>query len=146
MHQHFGKSEGLKIAIVGDTQHSRVAASNQRLHEKLGNEVKLYSDQDENNWDEILKADVLMMLRVQFERHQDSHHDNTSYLQKNGLTMQRYSKLKPNAIVMHPGPFNRDMEIASEVINQPKVKIFEQVSYGVPARMAIFDYVLGGLS
>lgn len=147
IHEHFGRYDKLKIAIVGDIEHSRVASSHRRLHQKLGNELIFHSDKNsDDNWKQIQEeADVVMMLRVQFERQNSEGISSNDYLDQHGLTLERYQALKKGAIVLHPGPFNRDIEIASEVISQKNVKIFEQVKWGVPSRMAIFDYALGGI-
>ncbi|MCB0348938.1 MAG: aspartate carbamoyltransferase catalytic subunit [Bdellovibrionales bacterium] len=152
---HFSGVEGLHVAIVGDISHSRVAHSHLDLLPKLGVNVSLCSFQDlgddysaynHTKIDEIIeKVDVLMMLRVQNERHHDGITiTNEQYHEIYGLTEARYRKLKSSAIVMHPGPYIRDKEIASSLIEADKVKIFEQVNNGTFVRMAVMDYVLGG--
>ncbi len=143
----------LTIAIVGDIEHSRVASSNIKLHKTLGNEVILCSpkffNQSYNSLeyveiDECLtRADVVIFLRIQFERHKNITIDKSNYLKLYGLTDQRLELLKDNAIVLHPGPVNRGVEISNEVMTNPKIKILEQVKNSIPMRMAIIDSILG---
>jgi aspartate carbamoyltransferase catalytic subunit len=153
-----GKLEGLKIAIVGDILHSRVAKSNIACLERLGAEVRLIGPPtlvpDEFLTDRVnifyrikdgLKdVDIVMMLRIQMER-QDSGFFPTveEYFKLWGLTRERLSYAKPDAIVMHPGPMNRGVEIASEVADCPESVILEQVTNGLAVRMAVI-YLLGG--
>jgi len=153
--QEFGKFEGLQIAIVGDIAHSRVAKSNAEALTKLGANVTFLCPPEwqgdyeaVNSWDDILPtADVIMLLRVQHERH-DSTTDFTkeSYHEKYGLTKQRYEDLKSTAIIMHPAPVNRDVEIADELVESEKSRIFKQMHNGVFVRMAILESVLKGRS
>lgn len=153
--QEFGKFEGLQIAIVGDIAHSRVAKSNAEALTKLGANVTFLCPPEwqgdyeaVNSWDDILPtADVVMLLRVQHERH-DSTTDFTkeSYHETYGLTQQRYEELKPTAIIMHPAPVNRDVEIADELVESEKSRIFKQMHNGVFVRMAILESVLKGRS
>lgn len=153
--QEFGRFEGLQIAIVGDIAHSRVAKSNAEALTRLGAHVTFLCPQEwqgdfqaVNSWDDILPtADVIMLLRVQHERH-DSTTDFTkeSYHELYGLTKSRYEKLKKTAIIMHPAPVNRDVEIADELVESEKSRIFKQMHNGVFVRMAILESVLKGRS
>jgi aspartate carbamoyltransferase catalytic subunit len=152
--RHFGHVEGLTIAICGDVRHSRVAASNLRSLPLLGAQVRVvgpegllpsglppgvcaYTRMDEG----IEGADVVMMLRIQRERLEsdlaDSLHD---YHDRYGLTRSRLALASPRAIVMHPGPMNRGVEIDAQVADDPeRSKILQQVEHGVAVRMACLD-------
>lgn len=151
IHQEFGTFEGLKIAIIGDIKHSRVARSNSEALRKLGAEVYFVSKpewQDEGisenyvSIDEAVElADVVMLLRIQHERH-DQSSEEQNYLQSYGLTKERESRMNKNSIIMHPGPFNRGVEIDSDVVDSPKSRIFKQVANGVTMRMAIISELL----
>lgn len=149
--EEFGRFEGLHVTIAGDISHSRVARSNAEALTKLGAKVSFLCPpewQGEfpsiSNWDEVLtETDVVMLLRVQHERHEtESVFTKENYHQQYGLTMERYNQLKPNAIIMHPAPFNRDMEIASELVESEKSRIFQQMKNGVYIRMAVLESVL----
>ncbi|WP_088043875.1 aspartate carbamoyltransferase catalytic subunit [Bacillus sp. EAC] len=152
--QEFGSFNGLKIAIVGDLRHSRVARSNAEALTRLGAEVFFSSPdewKDEKNphgiykdLDELVKeVDVMMLLRVQHERHDsETNHIMENYLQKHGLTIERESKMKSNSIIMHPAPFNRDVEIASELVECERSRIFKQMENGVYVRMAVLKRAL----
>ncbi|MCI9016993.1 MAG: aspartate carbamoyltransferase catalytic subunit [Clostridia bacterium] len=143
--QEFGHFEGLKAVIVGDVKHSRVAHTNIKVMERLGMTVYTSGPEEykeEHNFvniDEIIdKVDIVMLLRVQHERHinnmqetQEQYH--TSY----GLNMTRVNKMKERAIIMHPAPFNRNVEIADDVVECKKSRIFKQVQNGVYVRMAL---------
>lgn len=152
--QHFGKLDKLKVAICGDIKFSRVAASNYKLLNKFNTELFIcappglmpseehYPDAKRASIDEVInKVDVVMMLRIQLERHQDLELDSESFLKSFGLTQERAKKMKKEAIIMHPGPFNRDVEIDSSLVESKNSRIFQQVSNGVLARMAVLDYV-----
>ncbi len=154
IYEQFETIEGLKILIMGDVLHSRVARSNINIMKKMGMEVlvyapSIYKSDDEFNYidnlEETLKSvDCVMLLRNQLERHHnDEINIQTEYLKKYGLTKKRSDLLKPNAIIMHPGPFNRDVEIESSVLSDKRCKINTQVTNGVYARIAILNYVLG---
>lgn len=96
--------------------------------------------------DQIIKElDVLMLLRVQHERH-DGHQSfsKESYHQAFGLTQERYQQLKDSAIIMHPAPVNRDVEIADSLVEAPKARIVSQMANGVFVRMAIIEAILNG--
>ncbi len=150
--RHKGQFEGLKIAIVGDILHSRVARSNLRCLKKLGSEVRLvgpptlvpeYLRQEGGevyyDMDQALRdVDVVMMLRIQRERQDGGYFPSINeYHRFWGLTPERVSLLKEDAIIMHPGPMNRGVEISSEVADSPRSVITEQVTNGIAVRMAV---------
>ncbi len=144
-----GRIEGLKVAICGDIRHSRVARSNAKLLSRLGAEVRLAGppslipdDVPALSIDEaIAGADVVMMLRVQRERLEEDLGDGPGeYLSRYGLTAERLASAAPNALVMHPGPMNRGVEIADEVADDPERSlILLQVEAGVAMRMACLE-------
>jgi aspartate carbamoyltransferase catalytic subunit len=155
MQQEFGAISRLKVAIIGDLKHSRVLRSNVYGLTKLGAQViisgpEVYQPKEEEilkkcTWlpidDAIGEADVVMMLRIQFERHQEqslgmSQHE---YHQAYGLTERRARFMKKEAIIMHPAPINRDVEIASTLVESSKSRILKQVQNGVYVRMAVLD-------
>ena len=156
----FNKSfKGLRVAIVGDILHSRVARSNVLLLTKLGATVTLVAPPtlipvgviDWNvkvsyDLDSVLKdIDVLMMLRVQSERMANSYFPSErEYSRGYGLDITRLNALNPNAIVMHPGPMNRGLEISAESADSHKSVVLAQVSNGVLVRMAVLYQLLGG--
>ena len=150
MREHFGRLAGLKIAICGDIRHSRVARSNARLLPRLGAEVRLCGPAalllDETSAtdsidDAVQGADVVMMLRVQRERLEDDLGDAPGeYLQRYGLTADRLKLAAPNAVVMHPGPMNRGVEIDSAIADDPVRSLINlQVEHGVAIRMACLE-------
>ena len=157
--QHKGNIEGLKIAIVGDLLHSRVLRSNLLLLTKLGAHVwvsgpptlvprgieqlgvRVAATVDEA----VQDADVLMMLRIQQERMQGAFFPSLrEYFNLFGMTVDRVRRAKPDVIIMHPGPMNRGVEIASEVADGPFSVILEQVANGVAVRMAVL-YLMAGV-
>jgi aspartate carbamoyltransferase catalytic subunit len=148
-----GQVEGLKIAICGDIRHSRVARSNAKLLPRLGAEVRLAgppelmpNDVPQLSIDEaIAGADVVMMLRVQRERLEEDFGDEPGeYLARYGLTAQRLATAAPGALVMHPGPMNRGVEIESAVADDPERSLIRlQVEMGVAVRMACLEMLLG---
>lgn len=157
IYQEFGQFEGLKIAIAGDINHSRVAKSNMQILKRLGATIyftgpsQWYSDEfdiygQHVDLDDVIdELDVLMLLRVQHERHDG--HDSFSkedYNRQFGLTESRYQHLKEEAIVMHPAPVNRDVEIDDHLVEAPKSRIVSQMTNGVFVRMAILEAVLNG--
>lgn len=156
--QHFGSLDGLRIAIVGDIRHSRVARSDISTFSTLGAEVTLVAPStllpvDLNGWpvkvagsiDDVLDVDVVYLLRIQAERGGASVFPSLpEYVSRFGMTRERFARLAENAIVMHPGPMNRGVEIAPEVADHPRARILEQVSNGVAVRMAILFRLLGG--
>lgn len=148
----FGQIEGLKVAICGDIRHSRVARSNAKLLPRLGAELRLAGPPSlipDNtaamSIDEAISgADVVMMLRVQRERLEEELGDAPGeYLERYGLTAARLSKAAPKAVVMHPGPMNRNVEIADDVADDPERSlILLQVEAGVATRMACLELVM----
>ena len=147
-----GRLEGLKVAICGDIRHSRVARSNARLLPRLGAEVRLGGPTElmpegiaQLSIDEaIAGADVVMMLRVQRERLEAELGDGPGeYLQRYGLTPERLALAAPDAMVMHPGPMNRGIEIADAVADDPQRSLITlQVEMGVAARMACLELLI----
>ena len=154
-----GRIEGLKVAIVGDILHSRVAKSNIYLLTKFGVEVriigpptlipkeleshgvKVFHDMESG----LADVDVVMMLRIQMERQGKGFFPSTlEYFRYWGLTAERLSIADKDAIVMHPGPMNRGIEIASEIADGPRSVILEQVTNGIAVRMAVL-YLLAGV-
>ncbi|HYE29510.1 MAG TPA: aspartate carbamoyltransferase catalytic subunit [Allosphingosinicella sp.] len=148
-----GRIDGLAVAICGDVRHSRVAGSNLKLLPRLGARVRLVGPPDllpadpgglatfEDLDEGIEGADVVMMLRVQRERMDAGEAGSLpDYHARYGLTLQRLARAAPDAIVMHPGPMNRGVEIDSEVADHPsRSAIREQVEMGVAVRMAVLD-------
>jgi len=158
LRQHKGRLEGLKVAIVGDILHSRVARSNLWLLSKMGAQVVLcgpptvmppgiegiapvtYSLEEA-----IEGADAIMMLRIQIERMSGSFFPTKrEYFRRFGLTEERARRAKKDVLIMHPGPLNRGVEIASEVADGPYSVILDQVTNGVAIRMAVLYLLLGG--
>ena len=149
----FGRLEGLKVAICGDIRHSRVARSNARLLPRLGAEVRLAGPPEFMPDgipallvdDSIAGADVVMMLRIQRERLEDDLNDAPGeYLERYGLTAERLATASPEAVVMHPGPMNRDVEIESAVADDPQRSLITlQVEVGVAVRMACLELLVG---
>jgi len=156
--QHKGRLEGLKITIVGDIEHSRVVRSNIHLLQKMGAEVTLAGLRTmmpvemekmgvrvvHTLGEGIAGADVIMMLRVQLERQSRMLFPSIKeYFRLFGLTKERLRAAKRDVIIMHPGPMNRGVEIASEVADGRDSVILEQVANGVAVRMAVL-YLLAG--
>ena len=156
LRQHFGRVEGLTVAICGDIRHSRVARSNARLLPRLGAKVRLAGppalvpdDGQSGSIDEaIAGADAVMMLRVQRERLDEDLGDAPGeYLGRYGLTAERLATAAPNAVVLHPGPMNRGVEIADEVADDPtRSLVLKQVANGVAVRMACLDLLVNSAS
>ena len=159
MRRRLGRLDGVRVAIVGDVLHSRVARSNVLLLDLLGAKVTLVGPptllpvglsglpaSTSYDLDEVLpETDVVMMLRVQRERMDDSYFPSArEYARRYGLDAARLRALPEHAIVMHPGPMNRGMEIAPEVADSPRSTIVEQVANGVSVRMAVLYLLLGG--
>jgi len=151
--------EGLRVAIIGDIAHSRVARSNIHLLAKFGVEivlcgpasllpreltelapgVRLTTDIREA----IRDTDVIMMLRVQLERQHEASFPASEYFQFYGLRLEHLDIAKPDAIVMHPGPINRGRELSSEVADFQRSVILNQVENGIAVRMAVLERVIG---
>jgi aspartate carbamoyltransferase catalytic subunit len=159
MRQRHGRIEGLRVTIVGDVLHSRVARSNVLLLSTLGADVTLVAPptllpvgveawpcETSYDLDSVLpKSDVVMMLRVQRERMGAAYFPSSrEYSRRYGLDVRRVTTLKDDAIVMHPGPMVRGMEIAPEVADSVRSTITEQVANGVSVRMAVLYLLLGG--
>jgi aspartate carbamoyltransferase catalytic subunit len=159
---HKRRFAGLKVAIVGDIRHSRVARSTAQALATLGTaDIRLVAPQallpDEGEFagaqrftrieDGIAGADVVMMLRIQKERMAHSAAlDEAAYFREFGLNKERLKGASPSALVMHPGPMNRGVEIASEVADGPRSVIREQVNNGVAVRMAILALIAATLT
>lgn len=153
IYEEFGKFEGLKCCIVGDILHSRVAHTNIEVMERLGMEVYISGPSEYNDnsakyisFDEAIKTmDVIMLLRVQFERHSESMSMTVEeYHEKYGLTTKRVDEMLPHAIIMHPAPVNRGVEIADEVVECAKSRIYKQMTNGVYIRMAAISFAMEG--
>ncbi|KAB8138675.1 aspartate carbamoyltransferase catalytic subunit [Gracilibacillus oryzae] len=153
IYQEFEQFKGLKVVIAGDIKHSRVARSNAIALSTLGCEIYLTGMetwQDSSlrfpyiSMDEAVEmADVLMLLRIQHERHQDHlAFDQNSYLQTYGLTIERERKMKKHAVILHPAPVNRGVEIDSSLVECERSRIFKQMKNGVAARMAVIQTLL----
>jgi aspartate carbamoyltransferase catalytic subunit len=154
-----GSLEGLRVAIIGDIAHSRVARSNVHLLAKFGVEivlcgpasllpreladlapgVRLTTDIREA----IRDSDVIMMLRVQLERQHEASFPASEYFQFYGLRLEHLDLAKPDAIVMHPGPINRGRELSSEVADFTRSVILNQVENGIAVRMAVLERMIG---
>ncbi|SDR09581.1 aspartate carbamoyltransferase catalytic subunit [Thermostaphylospora chromogena] len=159
MRRRLGSLEGRRITIVGDVLHSRVARSNVLLLNTLGAEVTLVAPptllpvtvgawpcEVSYDLDAVLpKSDAVMMLRVQRERMNAAYFPSArEYSRRYGLDRERLARLPDDAIVMHPGPMNRGMEIAADVADSVRSTIVEQVANGVTTRMAVLYLLLGG--
>jgi len=150
--EEFSKFEGLKCCIVGDIVHSRVAHTNAEIMKRLGMKVYIAGPKDflddtaeVIDLDEAIKTcDVIMLLRVQFERNATLNMSKEEYHKKYGLNMDRVNNMKENAIIMHPAPVNRGIEIADDVVECKKSRIFKQMTNGVYVRMAVIKEVLEG--
>ena len=150
---HFKRFEGLTVAICGDIKHSRVARSNAKLLPRLGANVRLAGPAElmpdgipRLSVDEAVEgADVIMMLRVQRERlEQDLGDRPGEFLERYGLTLDRLSRAAPGAVVMHPGPMNRGVEIDSTIADDPERSLITlQVEMGVAVRMACLELLIG---
>ena len=151
--------DGIRVTIVGDVLHSRVARSNVLLLSTLGAEVTLAAPPTllplaVDTWpcavsydldSELPKSDVVMMLRVQQERMNAAYFPSVrEYSRRYGLDTARMARLPEHAIVMHPGPMNRGVEIAADVADSARSTIVEQVANGVTTRMAVLYLLLGG--
>jgi len=150
---------GLRVAIIGDIAHSRVARSNVHLLSKFGADIVLCGPAPllpnelahlapgvrlAHNMDEALRdADVIMMLRVQLERQHEAPMAASEYFRFYGLRLEHLNLAKPDAIVMHPGPINRGRELSSEVADSQRSVILNQVENGVAVRMAVLERILG---
>jgi aspartate carbamoyltransferase catalytic subunit len=153
-----GSLDGRKVAICGDIKHSRVARSNVEAFTKLGAEVVLIGPRTllppsldgwpvkvEPDLDAVLPdLDIVYLLRIQTERLSDGLFPSIrEYRHRYGLTVQRAARLHPNALIMHPGPMNRGVEIDPEVADDSRAVVLDQVASGVPVRMAVLYQLLG---
>ncbi len=151
--------DGLRVLVVGDVRHSRVARSEVLAYRTLGATVTLCAPgtllpRDAQHWgvevahdldDALGEADVVSLLRLQTERGSGSHVPSLAeYTLTHGLTERRAERLKPDAVITHPGPMSRGVEIASSVADGPRALVTRQVENGVAIRMAILFLVLGG--
>jgi aspartate carbamoyltransferase catalytic subunit len=158
LRQKKGKLKGLRVAIVGDILHSRVARSNLWLLPRMGAQVVLCGPPTliPTGFERLAKvthrieeaidgADAIMMLRIQLERMSGGFFPSLrEYFLRFGLTIERMARAKKDAIVMHPGPLNRGVEISSDVADGPWSVILDQVTNGVAVRMAVLYLLLGG--
>jgi aspartate carbamoyltransferase catalytic subunit len=150
--------QGLRVAIVGDVRHSRVARSNVKALDLLGADVTLVAPptllpESLEGWpvevshdfdDVISEVDVVMLLRMQFERQREALFPTVrEYTARYGLTEVRAERLKPDALIMHPGPMNRGVEVAAAVADGHASLVTEQVANGVAVRMAVLYTLLG---
>ncbi len=157
--QHFGKVEGLRIAIVGDIRHSRVARSDVFAMAALGAHVTLVAPRtllpvDVTGWpvdtadgiEQVLgDLDVVYLLRIQQERGGgDDFPSVAEYVSRFGLTRERAERMLPDAMVMHPGPMNRGVEISPSVADGPRSLVIPQVTNGIAVRMAVLFDLLAG--
>ncbi|TYS16351.1 aspartate carbamoyltransferase catalytic subunit [Rossellomorea vietnamensis] len=153
--EEFGSFQDLKISIIGDILHSRVARSNAEALKKLGAQVffsgppewfpqdlidnGMYLPMDEA----VSTGDAVMLLRVQHERHKDTASlSKKQYHQQFGLTVERAEMMKDHSIILHPAPVNRDVEIADVLVESEKSRIFKQMENGVYVRMAVLKRAL----
>lgn len=159
IYEEFGHFDNLNIAICGDLTHSRVANSNMKMLKRLGANLYFCGPEEWYNKkyeaygtylpiDEVLdKVDVMMMLRVQHERHDSGEvFSKEEYHAQHGLTNERAKKMQPKAIIMHPAPVNRDVELADELVESYQSRITQQMTNGVFMRMAILEAILQGKS
>ncbi|WP_248926580.1 aspartate carbamoyltransferase catalytic subunit [Paenibacillus hamazuiensis] len=154
MRKHFGEIKGLTVSIIGDILHSRVARSNLWGLTAMGAKVKFCAPDnmkapelaefaDYVTMEEALQSDVVMMLRVQLERHENGMIKSAEeYREQYGLTVERAKRMQPHAIIMHPAPINRDVELDDALVECDKSKVFTQIAHGVPIRMAVIERAL----
>ena len=159
LRQRFGGLDGLRVAIVGDIRHSRVARSNVFAFTTLGARVVLVAPRtlqpvSPEGWpaystddlDAVLgEVDVVYLLRIQAERGGLSVFPSVpEYVSRYGLTRERFARLSPEAVVLHPGPMNRGVEMNDMVVSHPRSLVLDQVTNGVATRMAVLFRLLGG--
>ena len=158
--QHFHKIDGLKVTIVGDIAHSRVASSNIQLLDKMGAKVSVVApatlmpeklpcegvEKFNVLEDGIKDADIVMTVRLQKERMERALiRSDAAYFNEFGLTLERLDTVAPKALIMDPGPLVQGVQMSAEVADDPKRSlILKQVANGIPTRMAILDMLMGG--
>lgn len=151
--QEFGGFDGVKIAICGDIVHSRVAHTNYGVMQRMGMDVYVSGPQEYMEpglrfmefEQAVRECDILMMLRIQHERHEGQEGmTDAQYHTQYGLTAERVEQMKKGAIIMHPAPVNRGVEIADELVEHPRSRIFKQMENGVYVRMAAIRRSLEG--
>ncbi|MBY0517333.1 MAG: aspartate carbamoyltransferase catalytic subunit [Bacteriovoracaceae bacterium] len=154
LQREFGRVDGLHIAILGDIRHSRVAGTMMLVASRLGMKVSLCSAKEflpseipqgcvVEELDKVLpEVDAVMCLRNQFERHEGLDMSYEDFHRNWGLTVERAKKMRPRAIIMHPAPINRGVEIADELVEAPSSRIFRQMENGVFVRMSILEWIL----
>ena len=151
--EEYGRFEGLNITICGDILHSRVAKSNAEILQKLGANVTFVAPEkwQESKYNEeqyvsmdkaVAYSDVLMLLRIQHERHKDQRNEAEKFHTEYGLTIEREKMMKKNSIIMHPAPVNRGVEIDSSLVECERSRIFEQMRNGMFMRMAVLKRAL----
>lgn len=149
----FGRFEGINVTIAGDVAHSRVAKSDAVALTKLGANVNFVCPSEwqgefdaHHDWDQQIEtSDVIMLLRVQHER--DAAYEGftkESYHERYGLTIDREKQMKDGAIIMHPAPINRGVEIDTTLVECERSRIFAQMKNGLFIRMAILEFILKG--
>ncbi|MCO7174637.1 aspartate carbamoyltransferase catalytic subunit [Sporolactobacillus kofuensis] len=154
--QEFEKFSGLTVAIIGDLRYSRVAKSDAEVFTRLGCRVLLSGPEEWQNRDlpgtyvpveeAIETADAVIMLRIQHERHEQSMKmTKQAYHERYGLTIERAYRMKPDSIIMHPGPINRGVELDNALVECPRSRYFKQIKNGVIARMAALEWALDSL-
>ncbi len=152
--------EALRVAIIGDIAHSRVARSNVHLLSKFGADIVLCGPPSllpreleqlapgvslaYEMTEAIRDVDVIMMLRVQLERQHEAPMSSGEYFRFYGLRLEHLALARPEVIVMHPGPINRGRELSSEVADSQRSVILNQVGNGIAVRMAVLERILGG--
>lgn len=153
IYKEFGRFKGVQVTIAGDISHSRVAKSDAIALEKLGADVHFVCPPEwqgefnaQHEWDQQIEtSDVIMLLRVQHER--DAAYEGfttESYHAQYGLTVEREKQMKDGAIIMHPAPINRGVEIDSSLVECERSRIFAQMKNGLYIRMAIMEQILKG--
>ncbi|UJW58220.1 aspartate carbamoyltransferase catalytic subunit [Bacillus sp. A116_S68] len=152
--QEFNRFDGLHVVICGDIRHSRVAHTNAKILKKLGARVsysgplewmdpELTSDEYLTMDEAVVQADVLMLLRIQTERHDgEGGYTKETYHRQFGLTVEREMRMKSDSIIMHPAPVNRGVELAGSLVECRRSRIFKQMANGVKVRKAILAHVL----
>ncbi|UTR15165.1 aspartate carbamoyltransferase catalytic subunit [Salipaludibacillus sp. LMS25] len=152
--QEFNRFDGLHVVISGDIRHSRVAHTNAKILKKLGARVsysgplewmdpELTEDEYLTMDEAVDQADVLMLLRIQTERHDgEGGYTKETYHRQFGLTVEREMRMKSHSIIMHPAPVNREVELAGSLVECKRSRIFKQMTNGVKVRKAILAHVL----